>query len=164
MAPATPALAALQRASVSHTIHEYEPSDRAGHHAYGLEAATALGIAADRIFKTLVAVVDDRLVVAVVPVAGSLDLKALAAAVGGRRAAMAEPATAERATGYVLGGISPLGQRRRSATVVDRSALDHSTVLVSAGRRGCQVELAPADLCRLTGAMVADIGRPEGST
>jgi len=99
-------------------------------------------------------------VVAVVPVTGELDLKALAAAVGGKRATMAEPAAAERATGYVVGGISPLGQRKRLTAVVDSSALDHATVLVSAGRRGMDVELAPADLLALTGATTARIGRP----
>jgi Cys-tRNA(Pro)/Cys-tRNA(Cys) deacylase len=113
----------------------------------------------DRVFKTLVAEVDGRLTVAVVPVAGSLDLKALAAAVGGKRATMAEPADAERATGYVRGGTSPFGQRRRLATVVDASVAIHRTVHVSAGRRGLEVEVSPADLIRLTGAVTAPIAR-----
>jgi Cys-tRNA(Pro)/Cys-tRNA(Cys) deacylase len=161
MAPSTPALTALARAGVRHTVHEYETSDRDGRHAYGQEAAGALGVESDRIFKTLVATVDGRIVIAVVPVAGSLDLKALAQAVDGRRASMADPAEAERVTGYVLGGISPLGQRRRSRTVLDRSALRHPAILVSAGRRGCQVELAGEDLRRLTDAVVAAISRTD---
>ena len=109
--------------------------------------------------KTLVATVDGRLVVGVVPVAGQLDLKALARALGGSRAAMAEQAAAERATGYVAGGISPVGQKRALPTVVDETALDHPTVLVSGGRRGLDLEIAPADLVRVTGAIVAAIGR-----
>jgi Cys-tRNA(Pro)/Cys-tRNA(Cys) deacylase len=125
-----------------------------------MEAATALGVDPRQVFKTLIADVDGALTVAVVPVEGQLDLKALAAAVGGKKAAMADPAAAERATGYVVGGISPLGQRRRLATVVDSSALEFPVVLVSAGRRGVDVELAPADLVRLTGARTAPIGRP----
>jgi Cys-tRNA(Pro)/Cys-tRNA(Cys) deacylase len=111
------------------------------------------------VYKTLLAVVDGRLTVAVVPVADRLDLKALATAVDGKRAELAEPAVAERATGYVVGGISPLGQRRRLPTVVDASASGHERVLVSAGRRGLDVELAPADLVRLTGAVLAPIAR-----
>jgi Cys-tRNA(Pro)/Cys-tRNA(Cys) deacylase len=111
------------------------------------------------VFKTLVARVDDALTVAVVPVAGTLDLKALAAATGGRKAVMADPADAERTTGYVLGGISPLGQKKALPTVVDESALGFPTVMVSAGRRGLQVELPPADLVRLTSARTASIGR-----
>ena len=113
---------------------------------------------ADRVFKTLLADVDGRLVT-VVPVVGSLDLKALATATGGKRAAMAASAAAERATGYVVGGISPLGQRRRLPTVVDASAIEFGTVYVSAGRRGLDIGLAPADLIRLTGATTARIGR-----
>lgn len=160
---ATPALLLLRAAGVPHVVHEYE-LDRAraraeGRHAYGLEAAAALGVAPDRIFKTLVATVDGTLVMAVVPVSGELDLKRLAEAVDGRRAAMADPAVAERATGYVVGGISPLGGRRRLRTVVDGSALAHTAILVSAGRRGLQVELDPAALVRLTGASVAPIVR-----
>ena len=111
-------------------------------------------------FKTLLATVDGRLVVAVVPVSGSLDLKALATAVGGKRAEMAEPAQAERVTGYVVGGISPLGQRKALPTVVDATAAGFEQVLVSAGRRGLDVSLAPSDLVRLTAATVAPIGRP----
>jgi Cys-tRNA(Pro)/Cys-tRNA(Cys) deacylase len=136
-------------------VHEYRHDPRA--ESYGAEAATALGIDPARCFKTLVATVDSEPVVAVVPVSGSLDLKALAAARGGKRAAMADPALAQQATGYVLGGISPLGQRRRLPTVLDVSIMDGPSVYVSAGRRGLEVELAPADLARLTGATVAPI-------
>lgn len=124
-----------------------------------MEAAQSLGLDPAQVFKTLLAEVDGDLTVAVVPVDRSLDLKALAGAVAGKRAAMADPAAAERATGYVVGGISPLGQRRRLPTVVDASALEWETVLVSAGRRGLDVELAPADLVRLTAAATAPISR-----
>jgi len=149
---------------VSFAVHEYDRgvgggSARGGRASYGLEAAAALGADPARICKTLIASVGGRLVAAVVPVDRELDLKALAAAAGGRRAEMADPATAERATGYVVGGISPLGQRRRLPTVVDPAALAHGTILVSGGRRGLQVELAPADLVALTEAMVARIAR-----
>ncbi|MCG6493126.1 Cys-tRNA(Pro) deacylase [Kitasatospora sp. A2-31] len=153
----TPATVALENAAVAFTVHAYEHDPAAA--SYGGEAAEALGVAAERVFKTLVADVDGVLTVGVVPVAGQLDLKALAAAVGGKRAAMADPAAAERSSGYVRGGISPLGQRRPLRTVVDDSALGHPTVYVSAGRRGLEVELAPADLVTLTGASTAPIGR-----
>ena len=151
----TPATAALEAGTVAYTLHEYahDPAST----AYGTEAAAALGVDPAVVFKTLVAAVDNALCVAVVPVTGSLDLKALAAARGGKRAGLAEPAAAERSTGYVLGGISPLGQRRRLPTVVDSTAMDSSTVYVSAGRRGLEVSLAPADLVRLTAATVAPI-------
>ena len=155
---ATPAVRALERARVAHTLHTYDPEHAEGH-GYGEAAVAALGQDPRQVFKTLVARVDGTLTVAVVPVAGSLDLKALAAATGGRKATMADPADAERTTGYVLGGISPLGQRKALPTVVDESALDFPTVLVSAGRRGLQVELAPADLVRLTRARTAAISR-----
>jgi Cys-tRNA(Pro)/Cys-tRNA(Cys) deacylase len=148
---------ALERAGVVHTVHPYDHDPRAA--SYGLEAAEVLGVDPARVLKTLMADVDGRLVVAVVPVSGRLDLKALARASGARRAEMADPATAERATGYVVGGISPLGQRRTHDTVVDSSALDHDTVLVSAGRRGLDVELAPADLVALTSATTAPIAQ-----
>ncbi|GAB4063789.1 Cys-tRNA(Pro) deacylase [Angustibacter speluncae] len=155
----TPATRALERAKVPHTVRAYEHDAAAAQAAggYGLEAAAALGVEPARVLKTLLADVDGRLVVAVVPVTGQLDLKAVAAAVGGKKARMADPGAAERATGYVVGGISPLGQKRRLATVVDGSALGHGTVLVSAGRRGVDVELAPQDLVRLTGAVVAAV-------
>jgi Cys-tRNA(Pro)/Cys-tRNA(Cys) deacylase len=153
----TPATVALGSAGLPFTVHSYEHDPAAA--SYGEEASQAMGVPAERVFKTLVADVDGALTVAVVPVAGSLDLKALAAAAGGKRAAMADPAAAERSTGYVLGGISPLGQRKRLRTVVDASALDHPTVFVSAGRRGLEVELAAADLVRLTSATTAPIAR-----
>jgi len=155
---ATPAVRALERARVAHTLHTYDPEHAEGQ-GYGEAAVAALGQDPRQVFKTLVARVDGTLTVAVVPVAGSLDLKALAAATGGRKATMADPADAERTTGYVLGGISPLGQRKALPTVVDESALDFPTVMVSAGRRGLQVELAPADLVRLTRARTAAISR-----
>lgn len=155
MATGTPATALLTRQKVAHTLHPYEHDPRAD--AYGEEAAAALGIEPHRIFKTLIAAIDGRLVCAVVPVAGRLDLKALAAAVGGKRAVMAEPAAAQRATGYVLGGISPLGQKTRLRVVVDASAEPLTSVFVSAGKRGLQVELAPGDLVRLTSAGYAPI-------
>ena len=153
----TPATVVLTREAVAFTVHAYTHDPDAA--SYGEEAAAVLGVPAERVFKTLLADVDGALTVAVVPVAGRLDLKALAAAVGGKRAAMADPAAAERATGYVLGGISPLGQKRRHRTVVDASALSHASVYVSAGRRGLEIELAPADLIRLTDAVTAPVGR-----
>ena len=153
----TPALAALARAGVAYTLHEYAVHTTPGAAGYGADAAQSLGQDPRRMFKTLVAEVDGRLTVAVVPVAGSLDLKAFAAAAGGKRAALADPAAAERSSGYVRGGISPLGQRRRLSTVIDASAEDWPTVLVSAGQRGLQVELAPVDLVRLCSAAVAAI-------
>jgi Cys-tRNA(Pro)/Cys-tRNA(Cys) deacylase len=127
--------------------------------SYGEEAARALGVDPARVFKTLLTRVDGDLAVAVVPVAARLDLKALAAALGAKRADLAEPAVAERATGYVVGGISPFGQRRRLPTVVDSSALSYDSVLVSGGRRGLDVEVAPADLVRLTAARTAAVAR-----
>ncbi|KAF4406108.1 MULTISPECIES: Cys-tRNA(Pro) deacylase [Streptomyces] len=153
----TPATVALTRAGTAFTVHSYEHDPASA--SYGEEAAEALGVEPGRVFKTLLAEVDGALTVAVVPVSGSLDLKALAAAAGGKRAAMADPAAAERATGYVRGGISPLGQRRRLPTVLDASASRHPTICVSAGRRGLEVELAPADLAALTGAVTAPIAR-----
>ncbi|MEU1300297.1 Cys-tRNA(Pro) deacylase [Streptomyces shenzhenensis] len=153
----TPATVALAAAGVAHTVHAYEHDP--AHPSYGEEAAEALGVSADRVFKTLVADVDGTLTVAVVPVAGSLDLKALASAVGGKRATMADPALAERTTGYVRGGISPLGQRKKLRTVLDESASAHATICVSAGRRGLEVELSPGDLAALTDAVRAPIGR-----
>jgi Cys-tRNA(Pro)/Cys-tRNA(Cys) deacylase len=156
----TPATVAASRAGVAFTLHSYE-HDPAGASStsYGQEAVRALGADPGRVLKTLVAEVDGALTVAVVPVAASLGLKALAAAVGGKRAAMADPAAAERTTGYVRGGISPLGQRRRLPTVVDASAAGHATVFVSAGRRGLEIELAPADLVALTDARLAPIAK-----
>jgi Cys-tRNA(Pro)/Cys-tRNA(Cys) deacylase len=155
MATATPATALLTKAKIPFTLHPYQHDPRA--EAYGDEAAQALGIAPNRIFKTLIAMIDGRLVCAVVPVAGRLDVKALAAAVGGKRGGMAEPAAASRATGYVVGGISPLGHRSRLPVVLDESVQQYETVFVSAGRRGLQVELAPGDLVRATSGQLAPI-------
>lgn len=151
----TPATALLTKQRVPHTVHTYDHDPR--HASYGEEASEALGLARERVFKTLVADVDGTLTVGVVPVIAQLDLKALAAAVGGKKAKMAEVAAAERATGYVAGGISPLGQRKRLPVVVDESAQAFDTVFCSGGRRGLEIELAPADLVRLTDAVVAPI-------
>lgn len=147
----------LSRRGVSHSVHRYEHDPR--HPSYGLEASEAMGVPPGRVFKTLVADVDGALTVAVVPVAGSLDLKALAAAVGGKKAAMADPAAAERASGYVTGGISPLGLRRVMPVVIDSSALACETVFCSGGQRGLEIELAPADLVSAAGARVAAIAK-----
>ncbi len=152
---ATPAITVLARERVEHRMHSY--SVEAETPNYGAAVADALGVDQARVFKTLVTEVDGALTVAVVPVTGDVDLKALAGAAGGKRAAMADRALAERTTGYVRGGISPLGQRRRLPTVIDESAVEHDTIYVSAGRRGLQVELSPADLVRLTGAVTARI-------
>jgi len=158
----TPATVLLASGGTPHTLHAYEHDPRAvaSGLAYGEEAAAALGVDVARVYKTLVVSVDagddrDQLSVAVLPVTTRLDLKALAAALGGRRATMAEPVVAQRATGYVVGGISPLGQRRCLPTVVDASALGHPTVFVSGGRRGLDVELSPHDLVALTRATTA---------
>lgn len=151
----TPATALLAKQKVDHTLHSYPHDPR--HDSYGLEAAEALDVAPGRVFKTLLAEVDGALVVGIVPVVAQLDLKALAAAVGGKRAKMADIAAAERATGYVAGGISPLGQRKRLRTVLDSSAETFDTLFCSAGRRGLEMELSPADLARLSGATVAKI-------
>lgn len=155
----TPAVVALARARVSHTVHAYlhDPAAVSDGLGYGQEAAAALGVDAARVLKTLVTSVDGALVVGVVPVLCTLDLKAVAATVGGKRAVMADPQVAQRTTGYVVGGISPLGQRRPLPTVLDRSAMVHESVFVSAGRRGLEVEVAPVDLVQLTGATIADI-------
>ena len=143
----TPATRAARDAGVEFTVHEYEHDERAD--SYALEAATELGLDPERVFKTLVVIVADRFVVCVVPAAYQLDLRAL-----GKRVALAPTGRAESVTGYVAGGISPLGQRRPLDTFVDESALEHPTVFVSAGRRGLEIELAPADLVALTAAEV----------
>lgn len=161
----TPATVALTAAGIDFTVHAYEHDPRAA--SYGLEAAEALGVEPGRVLKTLLASLDPAagsgrrgaLVVGIVPVDGHLDLKALARALGGSKAVMADVAAAERATGYVAGGISPIGQRRAHATVLDESATTWPTVFVSGGRRGLDLELAPADLVAVTGATTAPIGR-----
>jgi Cys-tRNA(Pro)/Cys-tRNA(Cys) deacylase len=153
----TPATVALTRAGIDYTLHPYEHDPRA--ESYGLEAAEALGVDPERVFKTLMASLDGKLVVGIVPVTGQLDLKALARALGGTKAQMAEVAAAERATGYVAGGISPVGQKRPHPTVLDESAAANETVYVSGGRRGLDLELAPADLVAITDATTAPIAR-----
>jgi Cys-tRNA(Pro)/Cys-tRNA(Cys) deacylase len=155
VATGTPATALLTRSGIAFTLHPYEHDPRA--QAYGEEAAAALGIDAARIFKTLIATVDGKLACAVVPVAARLDLKAFAAALGSKRAELADPAAAARATGYVVGGISPIGQKSRLRVVLDASAEQFETVYVSAGKRGLQVQLSPADLALAAGALVAAI-------
>jgi Cys-tRNA(Pro)/Cys-tRNA(Cys) deacylase len=154
----TPATVALGRAGVTFTAHAYDHDP--GTSSFGLEAAEALGLDRDRVFKTLFVEIDGKLAVGVVPVSGQLDLKAFASACGGKKAVMADPAAAERASGYVIGGISPIGQKRLYPTVVDESALLHDTIYVSGGRRGFDVELAPFDLITVTSARTAAIGRP----
>jgi len=154
----TPASVALERAGISFEVHTYEHDPAAP--SYGAEAAEALGVDAARVFKTLLVETDAGLVVGIVPVTGSLDLKALAGAVGVKRATMADAAVAERTTGYVVGGISPIGQRKQLVTVVDDSARQHETVLVSGGRRGLDLELAPTDLVAVTEGRYAPIARP----
>jgi Cys-tRNA(Pro)/Cys-tRNA(Cys) deacylase len=146
----TPAVVAAERAGIAFTVHEYEHDPGAA--AFGSEAVAKLGVDAERVFKTLVVDVDGVLTVAIVPARAQLDLRSL-----GKRARMAEPRDAERATGYVTGGISPLGQRRPLSTVLDVSALAFATIHVSAGRRGLELELAPADLLALTGGRTAAV-------
>jgi Cys-tRNA(Pro)/Cys-tRNA(Cys) deacylase len=151
---ATPAIVAAERAGIHIAVHEYEHDPQA--ESFGLEAAEALGVPVERVFKTLIVVIDgNRYVVAIIPVATRLSLKALAAAVGGKKAEMAQPADAERITGYVVGGISPLGQRKALPAMLDESALAHPTIYVSGGRRGLDIELVPGDLLRLTRARTA---------
>ncbi|PYI37094.1 Cys-tRNA(Pro) deacylase [Arthrobacter psychrolactophilus] len=154
--PGTPATVALTAAGVPFTAHSYHHDPAITN--YGAEAADSLGINPAKIFKTLLAEVGGSLAVAIVPVSGTLDLKALAHSLGHKKAAMADPGLAQRRTGYVLGGISPLGQRQPSPTVLDDSALDHSTILVSGGRRGFDLELDPRDLIKLTRAITSPIG------
>ena len=158
MTAKTAAIQALIDSGTAHTVHEFEHDPRS-EVGFGQEGADKLGVDPSRIFKTLLAGVDGQLVCAVVPVAGKLDLKALAGAVHGKKAHMADPVEAERATGYVVGGISPLGQKRQLPTVIDESVEGYETVFVSGGRRGLDIELAPDDLVRLTGATTAPIGR-----
>ncbi|MDQ3898884.1 MAG: Cys-tRNA(Pro) deacylase [Actinomycetota bacterium] len=154
----TPAVATLARAGIAHRVHRYEHDPATA--SFGREAAEALAVDDGRVCKTLVASVDGGLVVAVLPVDTELDMKALASAMGAKRAGMADPALAERATGYLRGGISPVGQKRRLPTVVDERALRWDTVFVSGGRRGLELEIRPDDLVRATGGRVAAIARP----
>ncbi|MDK8171335.1 Cys-tRNA(Pro) deacylase [Curtobacterium citreum] len=155
--PSTPATLALERAGITYTPHVYEHHETATN--FGEEAAAALGLREEQVFKTLVVSVDGQLAVAVVPVANRLDLKAIAAALGGKKASLALPALAEKRTGYVVGGISPVGQKARLRTVVDESALTYASIFVSGGRRGFDIELAPTDLITATDARTAAIAR-----
>ncbi|WP_355659478.1 Cys-tRNA(Pro) deacylase [Halomonas salifodinae] len=155
----TPAIRALERAGIPHRVLSYAHDPRAP--AYGLEAAEALGLSPESVFKTLLARLDDgRLVVALVAVAQQLDLKALARAAGAKKAQMADPEEAQRATGYVVGGISPLGQKKRLPTLIDRRAEALPELHISAGKRGLEVALAPADLVRLCRARFVELARP----
>ena len=153
----TPATVALDRAGIRYAVRAYEHDPAAA--SYGTEAAKALGVAQARVFKTLLVQGERELAVGIVPVDGQLDLKAMAAALGRKRVAMADVATAERVTGYVVGGISPIGQKRSLETVLDESAQQHDTILVSGGRRGLDLELAPADLLAVTRGTIAGIAR-----
>lgn len=157
-AASTPATAALTSAGIAFTLHPYEHDDTESH--FGDEAAAKLGVPAERIFKTLVLDTGAGLAVAVVPVAGRLDPKAAAHALEVKRVALAEARAAARSTGYVVGGISPLGQKHSLPTVVDESAGSYDLIMVSAGRRGLQVELAPQDLLRMTAGRYAPLSRP----
>lgn len=156
-AGATPATVTLSKLGIDFEMRSYQHDPTITD--YGNEAAVALGVPGERVFKTLLADADGALVVGIVPVTGLLDLKALAAAVGARKAAMADPTLAERKTGYVVGGISPIGQRTRLRTVLDESALSFDTVLVSGGRRGFDIELSPQDLLKATEGTAALIAR-----
>ncbi len=154
----TPATRVLSRAGIAHDFHAYAHDPNAS--SFGLEAAQALGVDPARVYKTLLVDTGDGLAVGVVPVTGSLDLKALATALGVKKLVMADPSSAERSSGMVVGGISPIGQKKPLPTVLDTSMNRHKTVLVSGGRRGLDVELSPADLARLTNATFASISRP----
>lgn len=156
----TPAIETAKKANITFRVHEYRHNPMAK--SYGEEAADVLGISHDRVFKTLIAATDGKttqLAVAVIPVAKHLDLKALATAIGVKRMDMANEADAERATGYVIGGISPLGQRKRLPLLLDESALAYETIYVSAGKRGLEIELAPDDLLTLSKGKTAPIAR-----
>ena len=153
----TPATVALTAAGVTFEVRAYDHDPRST--SYGTEAAEALGADPARVFKTLLASLDGKLVVGIVPVSGHLDLKALARALGGSKAQMAEVTAAERATGYVAGGISPVGQKRPHPTVLDESATTYDSIYVSGGRRGLDIELSPADLIKITDATTAPIAR-----
>ena len=146
---------ALQDAGIAHTIHEYDRGDDLHH--FGREAADALGLDHDQVFKTLVVVADDELVVAIVPVSCQLSMKRVASAVGTKKATMCDPARAERSSGYIVGGISPIGQRKRLRTVIDETAELFDTVFVSGGKRGMDIGLAPVDLVAVLDAIVAPI-------
>lgn len=154
----TPGIKLAEKAKIPHRVHEYihDPSSA----SYGLEAAEKLGVAAAKVFKTLVVSLDNKtLVVGVVPVASMLSMKLIAKAAVAKKAVMAEPSDVERSTGYVLGGVSPLGQKKRLKTFIDASAKEHATIFVSAGRRGLEIELSPEDLAQLVNGVFADISQ-----
>jgi Cys-tRNA(Pro)/Cys-tRNA(Cys) deacylase len=151
----TPAVVVLEAAGIAHSVHGYDRGDDL--HYFAREAADSLGLDHDQVFKTLVVVADDELVVAIVPVSCQLSLKRIASAVGAKRAAMCDPAVAERSSGYIVGGISPIGQRKRLRTVIDESAELFDTVYVSGGKRGMDIGLAPSDLIAVVDAIVAPI-------
>lgn len=154
----TPAINSARQNKIPHQVHEYthDPSSE----SYGIEAAEKLGVPADRVFKTLVVELDGKeLAVGVVPVSAMLNMKQMARALGAKKAAMAAKSAAERTTGYVLGGVSPLGQKKRLRTVIDSSATRHATLYVSAGRRGLEIELSPGDLQQLVNGLFADIAQ-----
>lgn len=156
-AGSTPATVQLERAGVTFQLYEYEHSADHMDDGYGLEAAHKLGFDEHQVFKTLMADVGNERVVGVVPVSGHMDLKALAAAVGAKKATMADPKVAMRESGYVVGGISPLGQKTHHKTVLDSSALDHTEILVSGGKRGLSVGIDPNDLLAVLDAQSAPI-------
>lgn len=154
----TPAIDLLKKQRAEHRVHSYQHDPKAA--SYGLEAAEKLGLKPARVFKTLLAATEKgELLVAVVPVAGSLDLKALASAAGAKKAEMADPQAAQRSTGYLLGGISPLGQKKRLRTFIDQSAGQWPSIYVSAGRRGLEVELSASVLAELTAGQFAELAR-----
>lgn len=154
----TPGIKLVQKAKVSHRVHEYahDPSSE----SYGLEAAEKLGVPEAKVFKTLVVSLDHKtLAVGVIPVSSMLSMKLIAKAAGAKKAVMAEPTDVERSTGYVLGGVSPLGQKKRLQTFIDASAKEHATIFVSAGRRGLEIELGPEDLVKLVNGVFAEISQ-----
>lgn len=156
----TPGINVAKKAKIAYRVHEYQHDPDA--ESYGLEASAKLGLAPERVFKTLVVSLDGKaLAVGVVPVAGMLSMKAMAKAAGAKKAEMADKAEVARSTGYVLGGVSPLGQKKRLTTIIDVSAQNFPTIYVSAGRRGLEIELAPQDLCKLTGGLFAGIAQHE---
>lgn len=152
----TPAINVAKQRKITHKVHEYshDPSSE----SYGLEAAEKLGVDEARVFKTLVVMLDNKeLAVGIIPVSSLLSMKLIAKATGAKKAAMAAQADVERSTGYVLGGVSPLGQKKQLKTIIDCSAKQFSTLYVSAGRRGLEIELSPEDLTRLVNGKLADI-------
>ena len=154
----TPRINAAKRNKILHKIHEY--SHDVSSESYGREAAEKMGITEDKVFKTLVVILDNMdLVVAIIPVSTKLSMKLVAKAIGAKKVTMAEKLMVERSTGYILGGVSPLGQKKRLKTIIDSSVNNHSTIYVSAGRRGLEIELSPNDLIKLTSATLANIGQ-----